>query len=88
MFFDLQKIKTEQNTTSTSIANAISRKRGGFFFFFFEDSDSDSSSSALDSEKSKTLDKPFFELPEVKRFVGKPNPMSFTKKLVFKAYPF
>ena len=82
MFFDLQKIKTEQNTTSTSIANAISRKREEVFFFFFffsEDSDSDSSSFALDSEKSKTFDKPIFELLEVKIFVGKPNPMSLTK---------
>ena len=66
MFFDLQKIKTKQNTTSTSTANAISKKREEVFFFFFpKDSYSDSSSFALDSEKSKTFDKPIFELPKV-----------------------
>ena len=26
------------------------------------------------------------DLPEIKRFVGNPKPMSFTKKLVFKTY--
>ena len=35
MLLDLQKIKTEQDTISTSIAHAISRKKEEFFFFFF-----------------------------------------------------
>ena len=77
MLFDLEKIKIEQNTTSTSIAHAISKKREDVVFF--EDSDSNSSSFAPNSEKSKNFDKLVFELPKVKRFVRKPNPMSFTK---------
>ena len=46
-----------------------------------------SSSPASSFKKSKSFDKYNFELSEVKRFVGKPIPMSFTKKLVFKPYP-
>ena len=68
MLLDLQKIKTEFNT-STSTARAISRKKEEKVFS--EDLDSDSSSS--------TSDKFVFKLPEIKKFVGKPNPMSFTK---------
>ena len=80
MLLDLRKIKIEQNTTSTSTTLAISKKIEKDFFFFFEDSDSGSSSSTLDFET-------IFELLEIKRFVRKPNSMSFTKKLVFKTYP-
>ena len=76
MLFDLQKIKTEQNT-STSTARAISRKKEEKVFS--EDLDSDSSSS--------TSDKTALELPKVKRFVGKPNPMSFTKNWYSKPTP-
>ena len=85
MFFDLQKIKIEQNNTSTSAARAISRKRE--VIVFSEDSDFDSSSSTPSFEKSKSFDKPVFELPEVKRFVEKPNPMSFTKNWHSKPTP-
>ena len=69
------KIKIEQNT-STSTARAISRKEKEIIFD--ESTYSDSSFSASD--------KTDLELPKVKRFVGKPNPMSFTKKLVFKTH--
>ena len=68
MLLDLQKIKTAYNT-STSTARAILRKKEEKVFS--EDLDSDSLSS--------TSDKSVFKLPEIKRFVGKPNPMSFTK---------
>ena len=76
MLLDLQKKKTEQ-TTSTSTARAISREKEETRFS--KDSDSDSSSSASD--------KFVFKLPEVKRFVGKPNPMSFTKNWYSKPTP-
>ena len=62
------KVKTEQST-STSTAWAMSRKEKETVFD--ENTDSNSSSSASD----KTI----FELPEIKRFIGKTNPMSFTK---------
>ena len=55
MLFDLEKIKSEQNTTSTSTAHAISKKREDVVFF--EDSDSNSSSYAPNSKKSKHFDK-------------------------------
>ena len=75
MLSDL-KIKTEQNT-STSTAYAISRKEKEIVFD--ESTDSDSSSS--------TSNKTDLELPKVKRFVGKPNPMSFTKNWYSKPTP-
>ena len=75
MLSDL-KIKTEQNT-STSTAYAISRKEKEIVFD--ESTDSDSSSS--------TSNKTDLELPKVKRFVGKPNPMSFSKKWYSKPTP-
>ena len=67
MLSDL-RVKTEQGT-STSTACAISRKEKETVFE--ENTDSDSSSSA----SNKTVS----ELLEIKRFVGKPNPISFTK---------
>ena len=76
MLLDLQKIKTEQ-TTSTSIARAISRKKEETRFF--EDLDSDSSSSAFD--------KSIFKLSEIKRFFEKLNPMSLTKNWYSKPTP-
>ena len=78
MLLDLRKIKIEQNTTSTSTALAISKKIEKDFFF--EDSDSGSSSSTLDSET-------VFELLEIKRFVRKPNSLSFTKKTCIQNLP-
>ena len=68
MLLDLQKIKTEQNT-STSTTHAISRKKEETIFS--KDSDSDSSSS--------TSNKFVFKFPKIKRFFGKPNLISFTK---------
>ena len=38
-------------------------------------------------KKSKSFDKPVFELPEVKKFVGKPNLISFTKNWYSKPTP-
>ena len=76
MLLDLQKIKTEQNT-STSTAHAISRNKEEIVFS--EDSDSDSSFFASD--------KFVFKLPKVKRIVVKPNPMSFTKNWYSKPTP-
>ena len=75
MLSDL-KIKTEQNT-STSTTCAISRKEKEIVFD--ESTDSDSSSS--------TSNKTDLELPKVKIFVGKPNPMSFTKNWYSKPTP-
>ena len=76
MLLDLQKIKTEQNT-STSTAHAISRNKEEIVFS--EDSDSDSSFFASD--------KFVFKLPKVKRIVVKPNPMSFTENWYSKPTP-
>ena len=75
---DLQKIKTEHNSSSTSIARAITSK--GKEVVQTKDSNSDSSSSSpTDIQKSKSIGKLILDMPEVKRFVGKPNPMTFTK---------
>ena len=75
---DLQKIKTEHNSSSTSIARAITSK--GKEVVKTKDSNSDSSSSSpTDFQKSKSIGKLILDMPEVKRFVGKPNPMTFTK---------
>ena len=68
MLLNLQKIKTEQNT-STNIARAISRKKEEIVFS--DDSDSNTLFFAFD--------KFVFKLPKVKRFFVKPNPMFFTK---------
>ena len=76
MLLDLQKIKTEQ-TTSTSTARAISRKKEETRFS--KDSNSDSSSFASD--------KSVFKLSEIKRFFEKPNPMSLTKNWYSKPTP-
>ena len=76
MLLDLQKIKTEQ-TTSTSTAHAISRKKEETRFS--KDSNSDSSSSASD--------KSVFKLSEIKRFFEKLNPMSLTKNWYSKPTP-
>ena len=75
MLFDL-RVKTEHGT-STSTARAISTK--GKEIVFEENTDFDSSSS--------TLNKTIFELPKIKRFVGKPNPISFTKNRYSKPTP-
>ena len=75
MLSDL-KIKTEQNT-STSTTCAISRKEKEIVFYDSIDSESSTSAS----------DKTVLELPKVKRFVGKPNPMSFTKNWYSKPTP-
>ena len=75
---DLQKLKTEHNSSSTSIARAITSK--GKEVAKTKDSNSDSSSSSpTDFQKSKSIGKLILDMPEVKRFVGKPNPMTFTK---------
>ena len=75
---DLQKIKTEHNSSSTSIARAITSKCKEVVKT--KDSNSDSSSSSpTDFQKSKSIGKLILDMPEVKRFVGKPNPMTFTK---------
>ena len=76
MLLDLQKIKTEQNT-STSTTHAISRKMEETIFS--KDSDSDSSSS--------TSNKFVFKFPKIKRFFGKPNLISFTKNQYSKPTP-
>ena len=91
MFFDLQKIKTKQNTTSTSTANAISKKREEVFFFFFFSPNIHILTLhplLLILKNLRPWINLFLNYLKLKRFVGKPNPMSFTKKLVFKAYPF
>ena len=75
MLSDL-KVKTERST-STSIAWAISRKEKETIFD--ENTNSDSSSS--------TSNKNIFKLLEMKRFIGKPNPMSFTKNWYSKPTP-
>ena len=75
MLFDL-KVKTE--STSTSIACAISRNEKEIF----SNENTNSDSLSFVSTK-KVFDD---DLPEIKRFVGNSKPMSFTKKLVFKTH--
>ena len=75
MLFDL-KVKTEG--TSRSTACTISKNGKEIV------SDENTYSDTVSSVSSKKI----FDdnLPEIKRFVGNPKPMSFTKKLVFKTY--
>ena len=75
MLSDL-KVKTEG--TSRSTASTISKN--GKEIVSDEHTDSDTVSSV----STKTI----FDndLLEIKRFVGNPKPMSFTKKLVFQTY--
>ena len=74
----LSNLKVKIEGTSTSAAQTISRNEKETVFEEKTDSDSLSFVSV-----KKTFDD---DLPEIKRFVGKSNPMSFTKKLVFQTY--
>ena len=75
MLSDL-KVKTEG--TSRSTACTISKNGNEIV------SDEHTDSNTVSSVSAKNI----FDndLPEIKRFVGNPKPMSFTKKLVFKTY--
>ena len=75
MLFDL-KVKTEG--TSKSTACTISKNGKEIV------SDENTYSDTVSSVSAKKI----FDdnLPEIKRFVGNPKPMSFTKKLVFETY--
>ena len=75
MLSDL-KVKTEG--TSRSTACTISKNGKEIVSDKNTDSDTFSSVSA-----KKIFDD---DLPEIKRFVGNPKPMFFTKNLVFKTY--
>ena len=77
MLFDL-KVKTEGTSSSTLAARTISKN--GKEIVYDENTDFDTVSSV--SAKNIFYD----DLPEIKRFVGNPKPMSFTKKLVFQTY--
>ena len=72
------KVKTEGISSSTHATRTISKNEKEIVYDKNTDSDTVSSISA----------KMIFDddLPEIKRFVGNPKPMSFTKKLVFKTY--
>ena len=72
MLSDL-KVKTKGTSSSTPAARTISKNE----IVFYENIDSDT------IFVKKIFDD---DLPEIKRFVGNPKLMSFTKKLVFKAY--
>ena len=72
MLSDL-KVKTKGTSSSTPAARTISKNE----IVFYENTDSDTISV------KKIFDD---DLPEIKRFVGNPKLMSFTKKLVFKTY--
>ena len=74
MLFDL-KVKTKG--TSRSTACTISKNGKGIVFD--ENTDSDTVSSV-------STKKIFDDMPEIKRFIGNSEPMSFTKKFVFKTY--
>ncbi|KAL4603778.1 hypothetical protein ACB092_10G148100 [Castanea dentata] len=80
MLADL-KIKTEQTSTSRSTACAISRNEKEIV----SDDDTNSDSLSFDSLKNVFYDG--LSLPEIKRFVGKPNPTSFTKNWYSKPTP-
>ena len=68
MLFDL-KVKTEGTSSSTLAARTISKNE----IVSDENTDSDTISSV---SAKKIFDD---DLPEIKRFVGNPKPMSFTK---------
>ena len=74
----LSDLKVKAEGTSRSTACTISKN--GKEIVSDENTDSDTVSSV---SAKKIFDD---DLPEIKRFVGNPKPMSFTKKMVFKAY--
>ncbi|KAL4645013.1 hypothetical protein ACB092_02G205600 [Castanea dentata] len=80
MLADL-KVKTEQTSTSRSAACAISRNEKEIV------SDDDTNSDSLSSKSSKNAFDDGISLPEIKRFVGKPNPTTFTKNWYSKPTP-
>ncbi|KAL4615580.1 hypothetical protein ACB092_07G136400 [Castanea dentata] len=80
MLADL-KVKTEQTFTSRSAAYAISRSEKEVV------SDADTNSDSLSSKSSKNAFDDDIDLPEIKRFVGKPNPTIFTKNWYSKPTP-
>ncbi|KAL4616185.1 hypothetical protein ACB092_07G180400 [Castanea dentata] len=80
MLADL-KVKTEQTSTSRSAACAISRNEKEIV------SDDDTNSDSLSSKSSKNAFDDGISLPEIKRFVGKPNLTSFTKNWYSKPTP-
>ena len=69
------KTKTEGTSSSTPATRTISKN--GKEIASDENTNSDTVSSVF---AKKIFDD---DLPEIKRFVGNPKPMSFTKKLVF-----
>ena len=77
MLSDL-KVKIEGTSSSTPAARTISKN--GKEIVSDENTDSDTVSSV--SAKKIFYD----DLPEIKKFVRNPKPMSFTKKLVFQTY--
>ncbi|KAL4632369.1 hypothetical protein ACB092_04G045300 [Castanea dentata] len=80
MLVDL-KVKTEQTSTSRSAACVISRNEKEIV------SEEDTNSNSLSSDSSKNAFDDGLSLPEIKRFVGKPNPTSFTKNWYSKPTP-
>ena len=75
MLYDL-KVKTKSTSSSTPAARTISKNE------IVSDENTDSDTVSFVSAK-KIFDD---DLLEIKRFVGNPKLMSFTKKLVFKTY--
>ena len=73
ILFDL-KVKTEATSSSTPAARTISKNE----IVSDEHTNSNTVSSVF---AKKIFDN---DLLEIRRFVGNPKPMSFTKKLVFK----
>ena len=77
MLSDL-KVKIEGTSSSTHATRTISKNEKEIVSD--ENTDSDTISSVY---AKKIFDD---DLQKIKRFVGNPKPMSFTKKLVFKTY--
>ena len=71
MLFDL-KVKTEGTSRSTTCTISKNVKE----IISDENTDFDTVSSISAKKKKKKIDD---NLPEIKRFVGNPKPMSFTK---------
>ncbi|KAL4611228.1 hypothetical protein ACB092_08G107800 [Castanea dentata] len=80
MLADL-KVNTKQTSTSRSAACAISRNKKEIVF------DDDTNSDSLSSDSLKNAFDDGLSLPEIKRFVRKPNPTSFTKNWYSKPTP-
>ena len=72
------KVKTEGTSSSTPTTRTISKNGKEIA----SDENTDSDTVSFVSAKKIFYD----DLPEIKKFVGNPKPMSFTKKLVFKTY--